>query len=74
MKPKENAVKKSDLARRQKSRFLPEWMLRDPEGSIYSSPDPLSPSAFEERIRRYDWTSPPKGAANLVIDCYTELL
>ena len=65
-------MKKSDLARRQK-RFLPEWMLRDVEVSLYSSPDPLSTSAFETRIRSYDWSSPSKDTV-VVIDCYTELL
>ena len=67
-------MKKSDLARRQQSRFLPEWMLREVEVSVYTSPDPLATSTFEERIRSYDWSAPSKGRANLVIDCYTELL
>jgi hypothetical protein len=48
-------------------------MLREPEQPIYSSPDPLTTSSFEERIRSYDWTSPSKGPV-VVIDCYTELL
>jgi len=66
-------VKKSESVRRQRTRFLPEWMLREPEQPIYSSPDPLTTSSFEERIRSYDWTSPSKGPV-VVIDCYTELL